>query len=457
MRNRWTTKSALMLAILSMALAAGCAKEESATETTKEKGSTEAVETAKSHNETKELHSFYNAPEAPKTYEEVLAYPNGEMAGKQFEASEEEFKRKLDQFPVLPEKANEEQVEAVYNKLVQLYKQDYPSPPQYVEQGSTASSSSQQTQQEPIQPSYNVEIILDASGSMAGKVSGKTKMELAKKSISDFSSSLPDGAKVGLRVYGHKGTNQEKDKALSCESSELVYKVSTYNEQQLQNALASFQPTGWTPVAKSLQEAGKDFSGFQGEQNKNIIYLVSDGIETCGGNPVEAAKQLKESGIAPVVNVIGFDVDDEGQKQLQQVASASGGTYASVTNQGELTKEFEKAKEAALDWYEWARKEREKAFDVKITNYDSINEYRLTSKNLANEERMNYNKSLDYLFEMKKITWDQKVALLELHEPYFNMIEKATYDIYSNNIHKNSDEYFEQTDKISEKVKENTN
>ncbi|MFC3884375.1 VWA domain-containing protein [Bacillus songklensis] len=457
MRNRWTKKSALMFSILSVALAVGCGKEESATESTNAKENNEAVETVKSQDETNKMDSFYNAPAAPKTYEEVLAYPIGEMAGKQFKASEEEFKSKLDEFPALPEKANKEQVEAAYNKLVQLYKQDYPTPPQYVEQGSTEGSSSQQTQQKQTQLSYNVEIILDASGSMAGKVSGKTKMELAKEAIRDFASSLPQGTKVGLRVYGHKGSNEDKDKALSCQSSELVYSVSTYNEQQLQSALASFQPTGWTPVAKSLEEAGKDLGEFQGEQNKNIIYLVSDGIETCGGNPVEAAKQLRESGIAPVVNVIGFDVDDEGQKQLQKVASASGGTYASVANQDELTKEFEKAKEDASDWYEWARKERDKAFNVKMTNYDSINEYRLTSKDLAYEERMNYNQSLDYLFEMKKITWDQKVALLDFYEPYFNVIEETTYDIYSGLIHKNSDEYFEQTDGISDKVKKNTN
>jgi Mg-chelatase subunit ChlD len=444
-----------MLTVLSVALTVGCAREE-AVETKKSTESTQAAENEKAKSEPNKSNSFYHAPEAPKTYEEVLAYPDGEMAGKPFEEQKEEFERKLDQFPALPEKAADEQVEAVYNKLVQLYKQDYPDPPPYIEQKSTEHAA-EQAQQKQTDPSYNVEIILDASGSMAGKVSGEIKMELAKKAIRDFSSSLPEGAKVGLRVYGHKGTNQEKDKALSCESSELVYHVSTYDEQQLQRALTSFQPTGWTPVAKSLEEAGKDLSGFQGEQNRNMIYLVSDGIETCGGDPVKAAGQLQESNIAPVVNVIGFDVDEQGQKQLQQVASAAGGTYAAVANRNELTREFEKAKDQALDWYEWASKERRKTFDVKMTNYNSLNEYRLTSQSLANEERMNYNKSLDYLFDKKKLTWEQKTTLMELHQAYFKMIESATYDIYSNKIHQNSDEYFEQTNEISEKVKENTN
>src|SRR5690606_22616273 len=75
----------------------------------------------------------------------------------------------------------------------------------------------------------NVEILLDASGSMAGRVSGGVKMDLAKEAIRDFVSKLPEGVQVALRVYGHKGSNQQKDKELSCKSTEVVYPLGAYD------------------------------------------------------------------------------------------------------------------------------------------------------------------------------------------------------------------------------------
>lgn len=55
---------------------------------------------------------------------------------------------------------------------------------------------------------------------------------------------------------------------------------------------------------------------------QNIIYVVSDGIETCDGDSAKEAKELHDSNIKAVVNIIGFDVDSAGQKQLLSVAEA---------------------------------------------------------------------------------------------------------------------------------------
>ncbi|OXT11546.1 amino acid dehydrogenase, partial [Bacillus sp. OG2] len=93
-------------------------------------------------------------------------------------------------------------------------------------------------------------------------------------------------ANVGLRVYGHKGTGSDADKKMSCASNELVYAPQPYNEAELSKALNKFKPAGWTPLAQSLMEAQKDLEAYKGEKNKNIVYVVSDGIETCDGNPV---------------------------------------------------------------------------------------------------------------------------------------------------------------------------
>ncbi|MDM5318211.1 VWA domain-containing protein [Fictibacillus sp. b24] len=184
----------------------------------------------------------------------------------------------------------------------------------------------------------NVVILLDASGSMAGKVSGTDKMTAAKEALKKFAGGLPKDANVLLRVYGHKGSNDDKDKKLSCESTEVMYPLGAYDAGAFQQSLSKFKPTGWTPLAASIEAAEKDL---QGKEGNNVVYIVSDGIETCDGNPIEAAKKLHKSNIQAKVNIIGFDVDNEGQQQLKAVAEAGGGEFQSVSSQKELFDEVE--------------------------------------------------------------------------------------------------------------------
>ena len=193
----------------------------------------------------------------------------------------------------------------------------------------------------------NVSILLDASGSMAQKVGGKTKMELAKEAINEFLSSMPEGAQVSLRVYGHEGSNADSDKKISCDSTEVVYDLKAYDKSAFSNSLDSFKPTGWTPIAKAITEAKSDFEK-AGNEGQNIIYIVSDGVETCDGDPVKAAKELHDSNIAAVVNVIGFNVDSAGQKQLISVAQAGGGKYETVNSAADFNKLWKKSANAFL-------------------------------------------------------------------------------------------------------------
>lgn len=173
-------------------------------------------------------------------------------------------------------------------------------------------------------------VILDASGSMANIEGDQTRMEAAKSAINSFMESLPQEANVGLRIYGHEGSGSKTDKARSCSSSELVYSIDKYDPAKFNQALVKAKPAGWTPIGFALKEAQKDLAAFQGDANTNIVYLVSDGISTCDDDPVGSAKALYDSDITPIINVIGFNVDQEGQKQLQEVAKVTEGTYQNV-------------------------------------------------------------------------------------------------------------------------------
>lgn len=186
----------------------------------------------------------------------------------------------------------------------------------------------------------NVVVALDASGSMAGTVSGEQKLALAKSAIAQFVSGLPQTAKVGLTVFGHQGSNKEADKAVSCAGIETVYPLAQL-ESQFTQAINSFEPNGFTPLAATLEQLNQNFSTYDSAANQNVVYLVSDGIETCDGNPVIAAQKLHTSNAQAIVNTIGFDVDNKAQRQLRAIAVAGGGEYFSARNAAELQKIFQ--------------------------------------------------------------------------------------------------------------------
>ena len=95
---------------------------------------------------------------------------------------------------------------------------------------------------------------------------------------------------------------------------------------------------GYTPIAYSLGQAANDFPA---DAKERVIVLVSDGKETCQGDPVVAAKALAAKGIT--VHTVGFVVDTAARGQLQAIARATGGTYFDAPVGPELPDTLKKA------------------------------------------------------------------------------------------------------------------
>ena len=68
----------------------------------------------------------------------------------------------------------------------------------------------------------------------------------------------------------------------------------------------------------------------------NSIVMLSDGIETCGGDPCKLVTDLKAKGVNFTIHVIGLSVDGATRQQLQCVAQAAGGTYHDANSQQDL-------------------------------------------------------------------------------------------------------------------------
>ncbi|MDR4889141.1 VWA domain-containing protein [Fredinandcohnia sp. QZ13] len=178
-----------------------------------------------------------------------------------------------------------------------------------------------------------VYILLDASGSMYGKVEGMQKMHIAKRAASRFAATVGNEKDISLVVYGHTGSNQEKDKQLSCSKIEEVYPLQKFNPEAFSEAVNTVQARGWTPLASAIDFVLKKT---ENSSNNVTLYIISDGIETCDGDPVATAKAFADRQSNRAVNIIGFDVDAESENQLKDVASAGNGEYISAKTIEEL-------------------------------------------------------------------------------------------------------------------------
>ena len=182
-------------------------------------------------------------------------------------------------------------------------------------------------------------LILDASTSMFQLIDGKPRMDVAKKAVKRFAKTVGSSTDVSLYVYGHKGTDTEKDKALSCRHIDEYYKLGKYDEQKFDKAVDGIEPKGWTALAGAIKEVREASKGEEGELT---LYIVSDGAETCGGDPVKEAKKFAADHKGGKVNIIGFDVDGKAENQLKKVAKAGNGEYIGANSTDELNKSMEK-------------------------------------------------------------------------------------------------------------------
>jgi len=171
--------------------------------------------------------------------------------------------------------------------------------------------------------------ILDASGSMAAQVQGKPKIDIAKEVLANLIKELPETAYVGLVAYGHR----QKGDCADVEELAPLGSVNKATKEMLATQINGLKPKGMTPLTYSVQKVAE---GLPGKSTGATIVLVSDGEETCKGDPCAAVRELKKTGAQFVLHVIGFDVNDKQKKQLNCIAAAGGGYYFTARNAGEL-------------------------------------------------------------------------------------------------------------------------
>ena len=154
-------------------------------------------------------------------------------------------------------------------------------------------------------PKSRILFIFDASNSMAGQWDGAKKIDIAREILLDMVDSLESmpNVEMALRVYGHQSPVPPQD----CSDTKLEVPFSPSNASRIRQKLKFINPKGTTPIAHSLELAPGDFPPCN--NCRNIILLITDGVEACDGDPCEVSRRLQKKGIILRPFVIGIGND----------------------------------------------------------------------------------------------------------------------------------------------------
>lgn len=148
--------------------------------------------------------------------------------------------------------------------------------------------------------------ILDASNSMNAKWGVQTRIDAAKEILAKAVDSLAGSAnlEIALRVYGHQSpiTATYQD----CNDTKLEVPFAPNNYTAVKNRIKTIAAKGTTPIARSLEAAAGDFPD---SKARNVIILITDGLEACDNDPCVIAAKLHEKGVTITPFVIGLGLD----------------------------------------------------------------------------------------------------------------------------------------------------
>jgi Mg-chelatase subunit ChlD len=186
-----------------------------------------------------------------------------------------------------------------------------------------------------------VELIVDASGSMLQRIGSERRIDIAKKTLKNLTSNvIPAGTPFALRVFGREASSCQTDLDIPLrplDAAAAGAQIDTLNAQS--NAK--------TPIAASLEKVAADLDSIKGER---LVILVTDGEETCGGNPARAIDKLRKGGVNVRVNIVGFAVEDRKTAALfRQWSNAGGGSYFDARDAASLNEAFSLAVRPAFE------------------------------------------------------------------------------------------------------------
>ena len=162
----------------------------------------------------------------------------------------------------------------------------------------------------------NMLIALDKSGSMSELIAGQTKWAIATAAVRQVTSQYESQIQFGLLMFPAGGTTSTQ-----CVPQPVSVTVGDQRAAAISVALDGGAPGGRTPIGATLTACG-NVAELADPNRANYVMLVTDGMETCGGNGVTAAtNNLAQKGIKTFVVGFGSGV---APANLSNIATAGG-------------------------------------------------------------------------------------------------------------------------------------
>lgn len=171
--------------------------------------------------------------------------------------------------------------------------------------------------------------VFDGSQSMYGRWGNESKLDIAARLLNQLVDSLKDysNLQLALRAYGHQDPVVQGSR--NCQDTKLEVPFGTDNHELIKEKLNSIRPKGTTLIAYSLQKSANDFTPC--DNCKNIIILITDGIEECDGDPCLVSMNLQKQKVILKPFVIGMGLDKSVIEQFNCV-----GNFYDVTSKEEF-------------------------------------------------------------------------------------------------------------------------
>ncbi|WP_199489519.1 vWA domain-containing protein [Pseudotabrizicola alkalilacus] len=170
-------------------------------------------------------------------------------------------------------------------------------------------------------------LVFDASGSMWNRVDGDlTRIEVARDVMGDYFGSRDGTVPLSVIAYGH---NRRGD----CGDIEVIAPMGQTAPGTLESRLRGLMPRGMTPLTDSLRMARGQIP--QTAEAADII-LVTDGLETCAGDPCALAAELAAEGIDIRAHVVGFGLTRAEVEALSCITEQTGGMLFQTNSGAEL-------------------------------------------------------------------------------------------------------------------------
>jgi hypothetical protein len=176
---------------------------------------------------------------------------------------------------------------------------------------------------------------------MLQKMGKQRRIDIAKQTLTRLTSSrIPAGTPFAMRVFGREVDSCQTDLDIALGPLDAAAVGARIGKLEAKN-------NARTPIGASLEKVSDDLRGARGER---LVILLTDGEETCGGDPAAAIAKLRKANIGVRVNIVGFAIDDEAlAASFRHWSDAGGGLYFDARDAAGLDKALTQALQPAIE------------------------------------------------------------------------------------------------------------